>query len=204
MDTQVKELIETIKADGVQAAEKQAEQIVAAAEEKAQHIIAEANKQADSIRSKAETDRQRTEAAGMEALQQSGRDLILGVQARLTAMFKSVVEEGTRSAMSGDALASAIEKVVTAWSQGREEDISILLSPEDQKALESSLRARLGGKLADGAEVVPTQALKNGFRLSTKGGDVYYDFSAEAVADALAAFLAPRLGDALREAVKGA
>jgi len=204
MDTQVKELIETIKADGVQAAEKQAEQIVAAAEEKAQLIVAEAKKQADSVRTQAERDRKRTEAAGMEALQQSGRDLILGVQAQLTAMFKLVVEEGTRSAMSGNALESAIEKVVTAWSQGNEENISVLLSPEDQKALEGSLRAKLGGKLSSGAEILPTQALKNGFRLSTKGGDVYYDFSAEAVADALAAFLSPRLGDALRAAARGA
>ena len=204
MDTQVKELIETIKADGVQAAEKQAEQIIAAAEEKAQHIVDSAKKEAEGVRAQAESDRRRQEAAGMEALKQAGRDLILGVQAELSAMFKAVVEQSTREAMSSAALEKAIEQVVAAWAKDEEGDISVLLSADDHKALESSLRARLAGKLADGAEVVPTPAVKNGFRLATKGGEVYYDFSAEAVADALSAFLAPRLGEALREATKGA
>ena len=39
MDAQLQELLETIKTEGVQTAEKQAEQILASAEEKAREII---------------------------------------------------------------------------------------------------------------------------------------------------------------------
>ncbi len=204
MDTQVKELIETIKADGVQAAEKQAEQIIAAAEEKAQHIVNQAQTQAENIRSEAESDRRRQEAAGMEALRQSGRDLILGVQSQLTAMFKTVIASGTRDALSGSSLQKAIETVVNAWATDDESDISVLLSEQDSQSLESELRAKLGAKLAEGAEVLPSSAVKNGFRVSAKGGEVYYDFSADAIAQALSTYLAPRLAEVVREAAKGA
>ena len=204
MDTQVKELIETIKADGVEAAEKQAQQIIAAAEERAQQIVEDANKKADSVRSEAENDRKRQEAAGMEAIRQAGRDLMLGLQSEITALFKVAVSEQTREAMSGAALQKAIETVISAWAGNDDREISVLLPEQQHKELEGALRASLGGKLAAGAEVLPSAALKNGFRVATKGGEVYYDFSADAIAEALSAFLAPRLAEALREAAKGA
>ena len=73
MDTQLKELIETIKAEGVQSAEKQAEQIVAAAEEKAQEITSDARQQAAGIVEEAKADRARQEAAGTEAVKQAAQ-----------------------------------------------------------------------------------------------------------------------------------
>ena len=112
MDTQVQELIEAIKADGLQTAEKQAEQIIAAAEEKAEHIVAEANKRSEQIISDAQKDRSRQEAAGMEAVKQAGRDLILGVQSNLVAMFKTVVETQSADAYRGEVLERAVTTVV--------------------------------------------------------------------------------------------
>jgi V/A-type H+-transporting ATPase subunit E len=204
MDTQVQELIEAIKADGIQTAEKQAEQIIAAAEEKAEHIVAEANKRSEQIISDAEKDRTRQEAAGMEAVKQAGRDLILGVQSELVAMFKAVVQNQTTEAYRGEVLERAITTVVENWAKENDESVSVLLSESDRTQLESSLRAKLAEKLTAGAEIVPSSAVKSGFRLSTKNGEVYYDFTADAIADALAAYLTPRLAEALREAGQGA
>jgi V/A-type H+/Na+-transporting ATPase subunit E len=204
MDTQVQELIEAIKADGIQTAEKQAEQIIAAAEEKAEHIVAEANKRSEQIISDAQKDRTRQEAAGMEAVKQAGRDLILGVQSELVAMFKTVVENQSAEAYRGEVLERAVTTVVESWAKDNDEPVSVLVSKSDRDQLESSLRAKLGEKLATGAEIVPSTAVKSGFRLSTKNGEVYYDFTTDAVAEALAAYLTPRLAEALREAGQGA
>lgn len=204
MDTQVQELIEAIKADGIQTAEKQAQQIIAAAEEKAEHIVAEANKRSEQIISDAQKDRSRQEAAGIEAIKQAGRDLILGVQSELVAMFKTVVEKQSAEAYRGEVLERAITTVVENWAKDNDESISILLSESDRAQLESALRAKLAEKLKTGAEIVPSSAVKSGFRLSTKGGEVYYDFTTDAVAEALAAYLTPRLAQALREAGQGA
>ncbi|MFP4377132.1 MAG: V-type ATP synthase subunit E [Spirochaetales bacterium] len=204
MDTQVQELIEAIKADGVQTAEKQAEQIIAAAEEKAEHIVAEANKRSQQIISDAEKDRARQEAAGMEAVKQAGRDLILGVQSQLVAIFKTVVENQSADAYRAEVLERAISTVVENWAKDNDAPVSVILSESDRAQLESSLRAKLAEKLTAGAEIVPSSAVKSGFRLSTKNGEVYYDFTTDAVAEALAAYLTPRLAQALREAGQGA
>jgi V/A-type H+/Na+-transporting ATPase subunit E len=204
MDTQLQELIETIKAEGVQTAEKQAQQIVAAAEEKAQEITASARKQAALIVEEAKTDRTRQEAAGKEAVRQAARDLVLTVQAQLTAIFHEVVEAATGETLAGDALASAVVTVVGAWAEGKDEGIDVLLSQGDLAKLESDLRNRLAAKLASGAEIKGSPAVKGGFRISTRDGGVYYDFTSDAIAEALSAYLTPRLAETIREAAKGA
>jgi V/A-type H+-transporting ATPase subunit E len=43
-----------------------------------------------------------------------------------------------------------------------------------------------------------------GFRIATQDGGVYYDFTVDAVADALSAYVTPRLAETIREAAKGA
>ena len=204
MDTQLQELIETIKAEGVQSAEKQAEQIVAAAEEKAQEITANAQKQAASIVEEAKVDRSRQEAAGKEAVRQAARDLVLSVQAQLTAIFRRVVEGATGETFDAGVLESAVVTVVQAWAEGRDERLDVLLSEADLKKVESNLRNRLAQQLAAGTEIKATPAVSNGFRIASRDGGVYYDFTADAVAEALAAYVTPRLAETIREAAAGA
>lgn len=204
MDTQLQELIETIKAEGVQSAEKQAEQIVAAAEEKAQEITANAQKQAASIVEEAKADRSRQEAAGKEAVRQAARDLVLSVQAQLTAIFRRVVEGATGETFDAGVLESAVVTVVQAWAEGRDERLDVLLSEADLKKVESNLRNRLAQQLAAGTEIKATPAVSNGFRIASRDGGVYYDFTADAVAEALVAYVTPRLAETIREAAAGA
>ncbi len=204
MESQLKELIETIKAEGVQTAEKQAEQIIAAAEERAREIIANAQKHADQVASEAKRDRQRQEAAGTEAIRQAARDLILGVQTQLVALFKTIVEKETSTAFSGEVLEKAILTVVQAWASESEAKLEILLSDSERSRLEASLRSKLSSELASGVAVTASPTIKSGFRLSTKDGTVYYDFGATAVAEAMSAYLSPRLAETVREAAQGA
>ncbi|MFW6289188.1 MAG: V-type ATP synthase subunit E, partial [Spirochaetota bacterium] len=143
MDTQLKELIETIKAEGVQSAEKQAEQIIAAAEEKAQEITAKARKQAAEIVDEAKSDRARQEAAGKEAVKQAARDLILNVQGQLTSIFRRVIDDATGETMDNAVLEQAIVTVVGAWAEGKDQPLDIILGESDLKKIESSLRSKL-------------------------------------------------------------
>lgn len=204
MDTQVKELIETIKAEGVQSAEKQAEQIVAAAEEKAEEITSNARKEAAGIVEEARADRARQEAAGTEAVKQAARDLILTVQSELTAIFREVVERSTGETLSGDVLEQAIIKVVQSWASGSGEQIDVMLSEGDLAKLESTLRNRLSTELASGTEIKASPAVKGGFRIATRDGNLYYDFTTDAIADTLASYVTPRLARTIREAAQGA
>jgi V/A-type H+/Na+-transporting ATPase subunit E len=204
MDTQLKELIETIKTEGVESAEKQAQQIVTSAEQKAHEITENARKQAQGIVDDAKRDRARQEAAGKEAVKQAARDLVLNVQAQLTSIFRDVVEEATRDALDAGALERAIETVVRAWAEGNEGNIEILLGQKDLESLELSLRARLAKRLSSGTEIKAAPGIKGGFRIASRDGGVYYDFTADAITEGLCAYLTPRLADTIRDAARGA
>lgn len=204
MDTQLKELIETIKAEGVQNAEKQAQQIVAAAEERAQEITENARREAGSIVDQAKQDRQRQEQAGREAVKQAARDLVLTVQSQLTAVFKEVVEGATGETVQGSVLEQAILTVVGAWAEGKDEGLQLLLSESDLAKLESTLRNKLSQRLSSGMEIKASPAVSGGFRIASRDGGVYYDFTVDAIADALSAYVTPRLAETIREAAQGA
>lgn len=204
MDTQVKELIETIKAEGVQSAEKQAQQIVAAAEEKAQEITNNARTEAASIVEEAKSDRARQESAGKEAVRQAARDLILSVQSQLTSIFREVVERSTAETLSDSVLEQAIVTVVQSWASGSGEELDVMLSQGDLENLESTLRSRLSSELASGTEIKASPAVKGGFRIATRDGSIYYDFTTDAIAEALSSYVTPRLAQSIREAAQGA
>lgn len=204
MDTQLKELIETIKAEGVQNAEKQAQQIVAAAEERAQEITDNARREASAIVEEAKQDRQRQEQAGREAVRQAARDLVLTVQSQLTAVFKEVVEGATGETVQGSVLEEAILTVVGSWAQGKDDGLELLLSEEDRSKLESALRNKLAQRLSSGMEIKGSPAVGGGFRIASRDGGVYYDFTVDAIAEALSAYVTPRLADTIREAAQGA
>ncbi|MFW5737951.1 MAG: hypothetical protein ACOCYX_03485, partial [Spirochaetota bacterium] len=96
------------------------------------------------------------------------------------------------------------EREARAVAEGREERLDVLLSEADLKKVESSLRNRLAQQLAAGTEIKATPGVTNGFRIASRDGGVYYDFTADAVAEALAAYVTPRLAETIREAAAGA
>jgi len=53
-----------------------------------------------------------------------------------------------------------------------------------------------------GVELKPVKGAKAGFRIGEKNGAAYYDFSADAVADMLSAYLNTRLAAIMSSALK--
>ncbi|MEE8440414.1 MAG: V-type ATP synthase subunit E [Spirochaetia bacterium] len=204
MDAQLQELIDVIKTEGVQTAEKQAEQIIASAEEKAGRITGEAEERAGALVEEARAEQVKLDQSGRETLKQAGRDLILSVQAKLGAMFKAVVNSAAGEAISADILENTIVTVVNAWSQGKTDSLDVIVSEADLNRLEQRLRGRLAERISAGTEIKPNNAVKTGFRVSTKDGALYYDFTVESLADALSSYVGPRLTAVLKEAAGSA
>ena len=204
MDSQLKELIETIKSEGVESAEKQASQIVEQAEERAKQIVSDAENRADEIVRNAEQEAARREQSEKAVVEQAGRDLLLTLEKQVTEMFRSVVTSSTTEAYSQQVLEEAVVKLVSAWAEQQTNDITILLSENDYKQLEQSLRKRLADSLKKGAEIKPSGHVHTGFRITEQGGTVYYDFSAQGIAEALSGFLNPRLSEVIKSAAEKA
>ncbi|WP_455383498.1 V-type ATP synthase subunit E [Salinispira pacifica] len=202
MEIQLNELIEKIKAEGVQTAEQKADEIVAEAERKAASTVEQAKKEAARIVADAEQAAARSEQAGKAALSQAARDLILNVQGRLKTLFQAVITDSVRESYQADTLQSAVVALVTAWKGGEIGDLSVQLPAEQLAKLEKGLRDRLAKQIEKGMTIEAAPDLDGGFRLATKDGGAYFDVSASSIATILAEYLNPRLAEQLREAAK--
>ena len=201
MDVQLQELVDKIKKDGVESAEAMAADIVKNANEKAASIVNDARKEADSIVAKAGEESARLEKAAEAAIRQSGRNILISFRESINAQLSALARRETDSAYSADVLASLIPTAVAEWIKSSgSNDLSVMLSKSDLGKLEDTLTRALKDEIAKGLELKTDASLSGGFRIGTRDGSAYYDFSAEAVADLFSAYLNPRISAILASA----
>ena len=202
METQLQDIIDKIHDEGVKGAEERARQIVESAEKQARETVDKAKTEAQSIVKQAEQEAQKHRAAGDAALKQSSRDLLLAVRTRLTELFDSVQREQVGEALSADRMGSIIAELVQSWSSSSDDRFEVLVSEKDRDAVEASMRSALSDKLKNGVDLRPVRGVNAGFRVGTKDGAAYYDFTDETLAELLAAYLNPRLAEIMKNAAQ--
>jgi V/A-type H+-transporting ATPase subunit E len=198
MDVQLKELIETIKSEGVEHAEAKAKEILADAESRKNSILRDAEQEAAQIRSKAEEDAPRMKATAEESIRQAGRDLILSLEKSITAILDKVVKREVKSSLEGDNLTKAIITLLSNWKEDKE-SLELLLSKDDLEKVEKKLLSELQKELKSGVTLKPAPDIEAGFLISEKEGNAYYNFSSEGIAEILSQYVNPRLSQLLRE-----
>lgn len=203
MDVQLQELVEKIKKNGVETAEAKAAQIITAAETKAMAIVKAAQAEADSIVKMAAAEAERSEKAAVSAIKQAGRNLLIsfrdGIIVELDALIKTETAKSYDSAMLKDLVPAAVKAWVAA---GGADDVSVLLSPADASSLQAGFTAALKSTLSKGVEIRSDASITGGFRIGTKDGAAYYDFSADSVAELFSAYLNPRVAEIMKSAAK--
>lgn len=203
MDVQLQELIDKIKKDGVASAESSAQKIIAEAEKKAAAIISEAQEKADGIIKNAKAETERMEKASEDAITQAGRNLIISFRDGINRELSALVNAKTEAALDKDALKKIVPEAVKAWAANpNASDITVLLSAKDLSAVEAELSASLKNEIAKGLEIKSDASLSSGFRIGTKDGSAFYDFSAEEVAGLFSAYLNPRTTALMQNAAK--
>jgi V/A-type H+-transporting ATPase subunit E len=197
MDIQVQELLESIKKDGVEAAEAQAKEILAQAEKKAADIIAEAEKKAQNAQKAQEQAATQLQASGKAALAQAGRDLILTVEKQLQSIFSSLVTSTVQEVYKEETLVKAVQTVVEKLTT--DQLGAVVLSEAEGKKLESALKGKIAKALNQGLEIKTSSKISGGFLIQEKNGAAYFDFTTEAVAKALAVYVNPLISEVLSQ-----
>ena len=201
MEIQLQELIEQIKKDGVDAAEVQAEAIVASAKAEAEKIIADAKAQAEKIMADAKSENAKTVKSGEDAIRQAGRNLLISFRESVTRELKAIVGENVTAVYSSDSLAKLIITVVEGWSKQPDvEDITVILNRKDLTSLEETLLAGLKDRMLKGVTLKANDNFDGGFRIAANNGGAYYDYSAETVVDMLSNYLGAKVTQLLKEA----
>ena len=201
MEIQLKELIDQIKKDGVEAAESEAQAILKVANDEAEQIILSAKAEAKRILQEAKKENERMVKSSEDAIRQAGRNLLISFRESVTRELNAIIGENVTAVYSSDAFAGLIISIVESWAKKPDaEDIAVILNTQDLNKLEETLLAVLKEKMLKGITLKANDNFDGGFRIAVKGGSAYYDYSAEAVVDMLSNYLSPKVTELLKEA----
>ncbi|MDR1418957.1 MAG: V-type ATP synthase subunit E [Treponema sp.] len=204
MDIQLQELVDKIKKDGIEAASREAARLAGEAEAQAKHVVELARKEAQAIVEEAKTGAERFERAGIAALEQASRNLVLAFKGEIQALLDRIVSRETAASYGEDVLKAVLPDLVKSWAANSGSGAFDVILPEGEFGkLQSYFTGKLAAELGGGVELKSDRNLAAGFRIADKDGSAYYDFSAEAVSELLSAYLNPRLAGILKDAARG-
>lgn len=188
-------LIQQIQSEGIQAAEKKSDEIIQKTKEKASLIIADAKRKAQAILQETEEEVRKRERNSNKAIELAARDLALNIQQSLIRQFESLIKKECRQSMSGNYLKDLLAKFIEAWTKNRDQDLNleIFCSEGERDALFENFLARFQEELQEGIELKFHPDIEAGFRIGFKEENLYYDFTDETIADALAEYLSPKI-----------
>ena len=204
MPEQLKDLLEKIKSEGIQAAEEKARQIESNAQIQAKKIIADAKDKAETIIEQANTEARKAKENGEAVLQHAARDLMLAVKDQIRALFDKIIATNITATLTGKEFSSIIGQVIDKYiKKGKQSsDVTLLLSPGDLKKLKNTFIARFKEKFKDKLEIKPTPNISAGFTISFDKGKSCYEFTDESLVECLSAYLNQELAQLLSGAIK--
>ncbi len=196
MNVKLDSLIEKIKADGVDAAKKQAEEIIATANKDADEIIKKAKDKTAQYEKNAESEAKSYQKNAEIAIKQAARDTVLVLKEKITAILEQALLMDIDKTMNKDFLKDLIVKVAGVWA--KDGDVEVLVNGMDVDALMAELKSALGNSVKSTIEVKLDRKISKGFRIGKKGDNLFYDFTDESILEALRVFLNPKLAEILK------
>jgi V/A-type H+-transporting ATPase subunit E len=201
MSAHLQTLIDKIRTEAIEAASNEASRITAQAEEKAAKIIKEAEEKAAAILTQASEAAAKEVTRGKAALERAARDVLILLGDRTQKLMELWLTEELAAAVTpatlSEILAPALEK---ALSTGQ---VSLSVPEAQLKSFETVMKKRLSDAARKGLLLKADDSLRGGCIVKLVDQRVELDFSAEAMAEAIASLVHPSLAATVRAAAAG-
>ncbi len=200
MPEEIKDLIEKIQKEGIQAAQAKAEEIESLAKDKAASLIEQAKVSAGKIIAEARNEAAKINDTTSVALQQAARDMLISVKKEISDMLNNLIISKLNTALTPEELSKIILAAVKGYSLGAGGEIVLQVSKEDLKKMESFL-GELKEQAKKNIQIKASDGIASGFIISFDSGRSQFDFSDKALAEYIGSYLKPKLNDLLRQAI---
>ena len=181
MEIQIQDLVSSIKKEGIDEANKEANEIIENAKKKADEIIGKANQDAKSIKESAEKEIGILKESAKVSAEQAKRDAMLSFKEEVGKVYKKILSDDISKELDSDSLGKLISAVL------KDEDVS---KYEAQvKEVSDALKTQLKDEINSGLEIKVNKEVKSGFRLASKDGSGYIDCTEEAIEEMLMPYL---------------
>lgn len=189
MTQELQPILEKIQRDGIEKAREEADKIIADAQKKADELFKSSQEKAEKLSEQARQEAEAFTQRAEETLRQVARDTVIQVEKTVTALFTNLLLTEVNQAL-------AQEPVVTELAQAAVKNYLNGKEPVELAAgekLAETLRAKLAAEAKNGLEILTDKTAASGFRVRLSEGRIEHSFTGDAVADALAKRLRPRL-----------
>lgn len=202
MSTQVQELIDKIKTEGVQAADQKAKEIEGSAKNDAQKMIHDAKAQAQQIIEDANKKARQITDSTQTALKQAARDTLISLRKEIERTLNKVIAQKVNDSLTPERLADIIAAVVkkSAETEMAQDDILITLSEADLKNLKDGFTAKLQKEVQKTVKLQSHEDMGKGFTISYDNGKSCFDFSDTSLAEYLSTYVNAQVAALIREA----
>ena len=173
MELQIQDLVSSIRKDGIDAANAEAEAIISEAKKKAEMIIADAKAEAKNIQETSEKEISILKESAALSAEQAKRDAMLAFKNEVQTEFEKILSAKIKNNLSDAALGKLIQAVVA------DEDVQNY--SVEVAEMSDSLKAELAEEIKNGLEIKPTKSVRAGFRLAARDGSGYFDCSDEEI-----------------------
>jgi len=205
MAEELQPLLDQIRKEGIEKAESEASEILAKAKEKAAQMVREAEAKAKELIAKAKIDSEVFTQRSIVTLEQSARDVLITVGQGIENILSELVATSVDKALGIEVLEKMMVSMATSCAdQHGETRIELLVSEVDQDEIVKFFASKYSDKMVEGIELHVDNEILKGFKVSFADDHVYLDFTQEAIAEALTAFLRPKLAEIVGRVAKGA
>jgi V/A-type H+-transporting ATPase subunit E len=177
MELQIQDLVSSIRKEGIDAANSEADSILAEARKKADAIIADARTEAKRTKESSEKEIEILRESAVVSAEQAKRDAMLAFKTEVQAEFEKILSAKIRDSFSGEALGKLIRAAVSG------EDVAAYTAEVSE--VSDSLKAELAKEIKAGLTIKPTKGVQAGFRLAANDGSGYFDCSDEEILEML-------------------
>lgn len=201
MAEELQGLLDRIQSEGIAKAEAEKTKIVEDAKAEAAKIVAAAEAKAASIVKKANEEAEISVSKGNDAIKQAARDVLIALRADIEKRLKALVSESVGDAMTPETMSKIILEMVKAYSvknPSGDATVELLLSQKDADAMTALFKGSLLAQLKADPVIRISSDVSAGLQIGFKGTDVFLDFSDEALADVICAYVGPKLAAALK------
>jgi V/A-type H+-transporting ATPase subunit E len=138
------------------------------------------------------------------ALEHAARDFLLSLQKSVEEVLEATLCETVATALTPPLMADILMRLAEAYAAHDMKDsrVNVLLSVEDRDAVAAVIMEKYRELVRQGLTLRPDERVDSGFKVSFVDYHLYHDFTAEALAEALAPVLKPPLCDIVRRAAK--
>jgi V/A-type H+-transporting ATPase subunit E len=177
MELQIQDLVTSIRKEGIEAANAEAESIIAEAKKKADSLVAGAKAEAQQYKDAAEKEISILRESAAVSAEQAKRDAVLAFKTEIQGEFEKILAADVRKELSGEGLGKLIRAAIGG------ENVADYAA--EVAEVTDTLKAELADEIKKGLEIRPTKTVSQGFRLAAKDGSGYFDCSDDGIMEML-------------------